>query len=404
MSTAAAAAEQTAKDCPTKVLVAQGDAISLTHVRELLARSGYDVTTTQDGLEALQLLQSAHPPGLAVLDCSMPGIDGMEICRRLRQGKQRPYTYVILLTTWSQQKQRIEGLEAGADDCLYKPVDVRELRVRLQIGTRIILERELQAAHAETELFLRFVPSILIGLDCDGRITRWNATATNVFGLPESAVLGRPIDDCGIHWLHPEMGLEVSRWLQVDSIYRCDSLAYQHQDKVRVLGLHVRRISLNHDKNAGFILTGADITERKCLEEQLRQAQKLEAIGQLAAGIAHEINTPTQYVGDNTRFLKDSWGSVAQLLELCQTMRREAAAGAPAAALFTKFDQMYEQLDFEYLLQEIPHAIDQSLEGLQRVAKIVGGMKEFSHPGSEEKRAIDLNRAIETTITVARHE
>ena len=152
------------------------------------------------------------------------------------------------------------------------------------------------------------------------------------------------------------------------------------------------------------MITGVDITERKDLEDQLRQAQKLEAIGQLAAGIAHEINTPTQYVGDNIRFLKDSWAPIAGLLSLCQTAGQAGEDGAHSAEFQSKLSQLSEQADLEYLMKEIPNAIDQSLEGLQRVAKIVRAMKEFSHPGSEEKRAVDINKAIETTITVARNE
>ena len=154
-----------------------------------------------------------------------------------------------------------------------------------------------------------------------------------------------------------------------------------------------------------LLVTGADVTERKGLEEQLRQAQKFEAIGQLAAGVAHEINTPTQYVGDNTRFLRDSWAALARL---ARTQPDDAATSRQqrglSAELLTQFDQLAEQADMDYLLKEIPEAIAQSLDGVQRVAKIVQGMKEFSHPGSEEKRAIDINKAIETTITVARHE
>jgi signal transduction histidine kinase len=85
-------------------------------------------------------------------------------------------------------------------------------------------------------------------------------------------------------------------------------------------------------------------------------------------------------------------------------MRQEVGTGGVSPALLAEFDRLSEQSDLEYLLREIPHAIDQSLDGLQRVTKIVRAMKEFSHPGSEEKRGIDLNKAIETTITVARSE
>ena len=640
-----------------RVLLAGGDEISLTHIRGLLARSGYDVILAYDGRDALRQLQAENPPGLAVLDWTMPGLNGTDVCRRLRHVRQPRRTYLVLLTDWKQRTDWVEALEAGADECLYKPVDVRELSLHLHRGSQIILERalreseeryrgafeyagtgmalaevtgeflqvnqalcdflgysreelmrlgvhgighpenqpeseallrhflakgrrsddferrflakdgsvawaqitlstvldadqratcffvqfrditerkaaqdalqrreallraimnnvsdliivrdmqyrcryvspsfserlgyssgellgsqsslilhpddmrlvedtinqlradqqsrvvtvryrckdgtclhvessvsllrepygapdayvvvsrviedrivaekKLQAAHADTELFLQSIPSILIGLDADGRITRWNLTAAEALGLTSSQALGQRIDECGIHWLHPDFKQEVTAWLRTETTHRVDNLGFEREGKTRFLGLHVRRIPNQESSGPRWLLTGADVTARKLLEEQLRQAQKLEAIGQLAAGIAHEINTPTQYVGDNTRFLKDSWGSIAALLDLCRTMRQQAASGSVSQELLTTFDQLAEQSDMDYLLKEIPGAIDQTLDGVQRVAKIVQGMKEFSHPGSEEKRAIDINKAIETTITVARHE
>ena len=276
--------------------------------------------------------------------------------------------------------------------------------VSRNIDDRLLAEQKLREASAETELFLQSIPSILIGLDGEGRISRWNRSAAEVFRLSSDQVLGRPIDDCGIRWLHPEIGFEVSRWLRTETPYRCEDLAYELDQNHRYVGFSVRRIECDADQQPRFILTGADVTERKTLEEHLRQAQKLEAIGRLAAGIAHEINTPTQYVGDNTRFLKESWEGIANLLHLSQSIRQQAETGVVAKEFLERFDSMAADSDLPYLLAEVPKAIEQSLDGVQRVARIVKAMKDFSHPGSQEKRAIDINKAIESTIAVARHE
>jgi signal transduction histidine kinase len=140
------------------------------------------------------------------------------------------------------------------------------------------------------------------------------------------------------------------------------------------------------------------------MQAQLAQTQKLESIGRLAAGIAHEINTPTQYVGDNTRFLRDAVGSLLQALDLCQEFvgpTQEPCGWDERAA---RVRDALQALDFEFLREEIPKAVEQSLEGLERVTRIVRAMKDFAHPGAEGKEAVDLNQAIESTITVARNE
>jgi PAS domain S-box-containing protein len=161
----------------------------------------------------------------------------------------------------------------------------------------------------------------------------------------------------------------------------------------------------DHDGTiAHFVALKEDITEKLALEAQLRQSQKLEAIGQLAAGIAHEINTPIQYVGDNTSFLKDSWNQLSGLLAAAQKLRGEVTSEEVSESTLENFDRCIRNADLDYLSQDIPRAISQTLEGVERVSRIVRAMKEFSHPGSQEKKAFDLNKAIETTITISRNE
>jgi PAS domain S-box-containing protein len=154
----------------------------------------------------------------------------------------------------------------------------------------------------------------------------------------------------------------------------------------------------------GLLVLVEDNSEKHALDDQLRSAQKMEAIGQLAAGIAHEINTPIQYIGDNTGFVKESWSQVAEVVAAAQALRDEAGRGALSQAAIERFDACCRKADVEYLIQEVPRAIEQTVDGVHRVAKIVGAMKEFSHPGLQEKRAVDINRAIETTITISRNE
>jgi len=165
---------------------------------------------------------------------------------------------------------------------------------------------------------------------------------------------------------------------------------------------HVRRDA--DGKVSGLYGTAQDVTERKRLETELFQARKMESIGQLAAGIAHEINTPTQYVGDNTRFVKDSFAAVAAVLESHEAILAAAKTGNVSPDLLEQSERLLAASDFAYLREQIPQALDETLEGVSRVAKIVKAMKEFSHPGGKEKTPADLNKAIESTATVARNE
>ena len=147
-----------------------------------------------------------------------------------------------------------------------------------------------------------------------------------------------------------------------------------------------------------------DLSSRVKLEEELESARRLESIGQLAAGIAHEINTPTQYVGDNTHFLEESFRDLAPLLKMADELAESVRRGTGSSELADELKEALEEADFEYLEEHIPRAIEQSLKGIERVRTIVRSMKDFSHPGVEGMISIDLNRAIESTSTVASHE
>ena len=144
--------------------------------------------------------------------------------------------------------------------------------------------------------------------------------------------------------------------------------------------------------------------EQEAAQGQLVQAQKLESIGQLAAGIAHEINTPTQFIGDNLRFLEDAFGELAPLLAGGRHPHAVDGRNGPAAGRARENVTAARGDNFEYLVEEIPKAIAQSLEGVERVANIVRSMKEFSHPGTDEMQPVDLNKALECTLTVCRNE
>jgi signal transduction histidine kinase/ABC-type uncharacterized transport system substrate-binding protein len=146
-----------------------------------------------------------------------------------------------------------------------------------------------------------------------------------------------------------------------------------------------------------------DITEQKKLETELLNARKLESIGTLAAGIAHEINTPIQFIGDNVRFLSDSARAMLNLIndfsDLLTYQLKKGSINVEQQA-----QQIREEVDLEFLESEIPLAIEQTLDGVERVSRIVNAMKDFSHMGSFVKVKEDLNKAVQTTATISRNE
>ena len=125
-----------------KVLAAEDNPIFQSMLRNLLVKWGYEVVSAQDGNEAWSILQAEDPPRLAILDWMMPGMDGVEVCRRLRAAEREPYIYALLLTARTDSLDLVEGMDAGADDYLKKPFNALELRARLRAGHRIV---DLQA-------------------------------------------------------------------------------------------------------------------------------------------------------------------------------------------------------------------------------------------------------------------
>jgi C4-dicarboxylate-specific signal transduction histidine kinase len=161
----------------------------------------------------------------------------------------------------------------------------------------------------------------------------------------------------------------------------------EHRVEARTAELSAANASLQHE-----------MREREEVEAQLRMAQKLESIGQLAAGIAHEINTPTQYVSDNVHFVETAWSDLGKVIDEYE----RAVLGGDVDKV--RGTTVWDEADVDYLRGEVPSSLREASSGLKQIAKIVKAMKEFSHPGDESLQPADLNRAIESTIDVARNE
>lgn len=254
-------------------------------------------------------------------------------------------------------------------------------------------ERQLRA-------LLRNSSDMITVVAPDASVMYQTGAVGSVLGREPEELEGRNLAD----WVDPEdlpLLLELCQTVESGG----GELRLRHADgSVRVC--EVRAAGLV-DEAAwwGAVLSIHDVSERKKLELELRLAQKLESVGQLAAGIAHEINTPIQFISSSVQFVKDSFGDVAELVEAIEAQLRDAAErGAIEPELLTRIAEAREAADVEYLLERVPEALVRSLDGLERVATIVAAMRAFARPPTTIMEPVDLNEAIKNTLVVVANE
>ncbi|HLH52032.1 MAG TPA: PAS domain S-box protein, partial [Verrucomicrobiae bacterium] len=377
------------------------------------ALAGFELESAYQGQEGLERVKravaAARPYAMAFVDVRMPpGWDGVETTSKLWEAY--PDLQVVICTAYSDYAWEDLIAKVGQSDrlvILKKPFDNVEVlqlanaltekwrllqyaKLKIDGLEQAVAARTLQLRRSEERFkkLCNFSPFGIFETDPAGRCSYTNPRWNELSGRTGEQNLG-------LGWsqaIHPEeRESTLAAWKNAADAGR------EWSNEIRLLtpggelrwGLMVTSpmFSPNGDL-LGYVGTVEDITERKTIESernaievQLRHAQKLEAIGQLAAGIAHEINTPTQYIGDNTRFMRDAFGDLSGLIGGYEKLLAAARENAVTPALLDEVDGLRRTADVEYLLGEAPKALNQSLEGVERVASIVRAMKEFSHPG-----------------------
>jgi len=319
----------------------------------------------------------------------------------------------------------VPGDVARADDLpveiasLHRAIAAREEVIRKQAAQIkrqqwLMDERARESAAAleklrETTGLLREIhrtmPGALLAFDRQGLIQVANETALMLLEYTEAELLGQPVSAIFQERDVPsvaEMEAQVPRRGVLRSERVCRSKSGQ-LIPVLFSGSPYGK-TVENGLARGVVCVALDLRDRKRLESELNLALKLESVGRLAAGVAHEINTPVQFVSDSVQFVRDAVDDLTRLIEKYQALHAQALEGHPAPELVAEISQAVEDADLSYLVENLPAAIERSLEGLGRVTSIVRSMKDFAHPDQKEMTAVDLNRCVSSTLTIARNE
>ncbi len=440
-----------------EILIVEDEFISRSLLKKMLKEMGHEVQEAEDGHQAWAMLQE-NPCQIVITDWMMPEMDGLELCRKIRQASFDMYIYIIMLTAKDRKKDLVAVFESGADDYIPKPFDPEELQARVMTGIRVIdLEnRNNQTTHTlkESRNKLRIVLDSLkeeiVAVDKEMKIVSVNRAFANRVGYEPNALVGEICTDQESKSFaalqHPKI-----RQMIVDLFAKGDSqnvllTEKDHQGQkiyhqiscLPIMDENVgvfqavlvsqditenrRKTDEIHDLNEQLMQTASQIEAKnvklektlKRLEDtqtQMVQSEKMATVGQLAAGVAHEINNPTGFVSSNLKTLNDYQEDIAALIEKYQEMVAQTRDGELKDKLPENFQQTIESvvafekdIDIEYLMDDIKELIGDCREGTERIKKIVMDLKDFAHPGEDKIQTIDINQGLESTLNVVNNE
>jgi len=269
------------------------------------------------------------------------------------------------------------------------------------------LTRMIEHIKREWERTVDAIPDLIALIDKNFNFVRLNKSMANVMGLTPKEAVGLKCYKAFHGANSPPDFCPHTKMLKDGKQHKIEFFDDVRDKYYEVIVVPYREID---GSLTGCVHVARDITERKLaekerqlLEAQLLHSQKLESVGQLAAGIAHEINTPTQYIASNIDFLDEAFNDLIAFIEKINS-DLFSCNNSQLSNVLSNIKEAIEEADFEYLKEEIPLAIKQTREGVSKITSIVRAMKEFSHPGTKEKEPSDINKIIETTLTISRNE
>jgi PAS domain S-box-containing protein len=282
--------------------------------------------------------------------------------------------------------------------------------LRFEIADRKRAEAALAEEKELLSVTLHSIGDGVITTDTLGKVSSINRVAEEITGWRQMEVEGKPLASIFQILINEKMSktcenpLEKVLKSEKEGGITGHNVLIARDGTRKIISANAAPIRDKKHNIVGYVIIFRDITKQKKVEAQLALSQKLQSIGQLAAGIAHEINTPMQYIGDNVRFLQDAFKDIYTLQQDYKQLMNELENVKVFGPLINEITKKEKELDVTYLIEEIPRAIEQTLEGVERVTKLVLAMKDFAHPGKKEKKLADINKAIERTVTISRNE
>jgi PAS domain S-box-containing protein len=273
-------------------------------------------------------------------------------------------------------------------------------RVELARDRRYLRRAEQRRERLEARMsaIMLAVPTGIVSFDDENVIHDWNPAAGKIFGISEVEVTGRRFWETS--------GLDPAAFRGEDGKFilgrKFEATARRRNGQTFPLDISLVALPLSEHNLTCAMLE--DRAEARRMEMELRQAQKLEAVGQLSAGLAHEINTPCQYIGDHAAFVESALADVARVLSSYRQLVQAAEQGPVDPAGLATLRQEEREADLDYCLERLPRATEGIVQGVQRVAAIVAAMKSFARTDWSEANSVDVNELVGNVLTVTRHD
>ena len=439
-----------------KIMIVEDDPVSLTLLEKTLRKTDQSVIAARNGAEAWTRFVDEQPR-IVLADWMIPELTGIDLCRRIRQSQTTGYIYIVIMTARDRKEDVLAAFDAGADDYVAKPYDIRELGARINTGKRIIqlednhqaLQQKLITSRARIRTVFDALPEEIISVDQDVTLVSINKAAQRMMlgsysdivgatccdvasaagtrfysetihdavrdgfttGKPQ-VLLDRYEDETGREIIKERTSLPVigkdGEVQSITIVSRDITETHRRGEEIRKLNEKLKKISSELIRKNSTLESTLKNLERT--QAQMVQSEKMASIGQLAAGVAHEINNPTGFVSSNLKTLGDYQEDMNRLIADYQTLKDAVKTPPPQDdgdgldAMVARVEATEKEIDIAFIQEDVAELIGDCREGMERIKKIVEDLKHFAHPGEDRMTDTDINKGLESTLNVVYNE